>query len=120
MSGALYGWPGVGVASCNSTDGLPRCSMSHHRYRVLVKLLLQAARVQDDRRYRAWLSNLNSTIAWNLRPRPPFIKGMNGLRYTYAGPALLARCAGCAATGRLEHAWPSDCSVHDAAFPSLQ
>ncbi|KAL4441041.1 hypothetical protein ABPG77_010472 [Micractinium sp. CCAP 211/92] len=43
----------------------------------------------DDRRYRAWLSNLNSTIAWNIRPHPPFIKGMNGLSdYT---PAELSR-----------------------------
>ncbi|KAL4457382.1 hypothetical protein ABPG75_012247 [Micractinium tetrahymenae] len=43
----------------------------------------------DDRRYRAWLSNLDGMVNWNLRPNPPFLKGMIGLSdYT---PAELAR-----------------------------
>lgn len=46
---------------------------------------------QDDRRYRAWLSNLEAMVKWNLRPNPPFLKGMNGLR---CAPVPCIACCG--------------------------
>lgn len=63
------------------------------RLACLQRLRSMVRNVQDDRRYRAWLSNLERMVNWNLRPNPPFLKGMNGLRLVHLQSAACYLCA---------------------------